>query len=69
MRVAKFTVPVFVLTEFLDYINKKELKSTIVSKKANMYNIEIAYTKEQAPVIDEMEELVDVLVVLTLVSP
>jgi hypothetical protein len=68
MRVAKFTVHVLVLTEFLDYINKKGLKSTIVSKKADVYNIEIAYTKEQAHIIDEMEELVDVLVVLTLVS-
>lgn len=68
MRVAKFTVPVFVLTEFLDYVHTKGLKSTITSKKQDVYTIEIAYTKEQAPIIDEMEELVDILVVLTIVS-
>lgn len=67
MRVAKFNVPVFVLTEFLDYINTKGLKSTIVSKKDDMYNVEIAYAKEQAHIIDEIEELVDVLGILALV--
>ncbi len=68
MRVAKFTVPVLVLTEFLDYINAIGLKSTIVSKQADAYNIEVPYTKEQAPLIEDMKELVDVLVVLVLAS-
>lgn len=68
MRAAKFNVPVLVLPEFLDYVNTKGLKSTIVSKKDDVYTIEIPYTKEQAPIIDEMEELVKVLVVLTVVT-
>ena len=68
MRIAKFTVPVVVLTEFLDYINSRGLKSTIVSKKEDVYHIEIPYTKEQESIIDEMEELVDVLVALVAIS-
>jgi hypothetical protein len=68
IRIIKFTVPASVLTEFLDYINSKGLKSTIGSKKEDMYEIEVAYTKEQEPIIDEMEALVGVLVVLALAS-
>jgi hypothetical protein len=64
MRTAKFNVHVCGLTEFLNYINSQGLKSTIVSKKDDVYNIEITYTREQAPIIAEMEELVDVLIVL-----
>lgn len=68
MRIAKFNVPVSVLTEFLDYIDAKGLKGTIISKKDDMSSIEIPYTKEQASIIDELEELVNVLVVVTMAS-
>jgi hypothetical protein len=68
MRIAKFNVPVSVLTEFQYYINAKGLKSKIISKKDDMCNIEIPYTKEQASIIDELEELVNVLVVVTMAS-
>lgn len=68
MRVAKFNIPVFMLTEFLNYIHTIGLKSTIVSKKEDVYHIEIPYTKEQASLIGDMEELVDILVVLTIAS-
>ena len=68
MRTAKFIIPVSVLTEFLDYINSQGLKSTIVSRKEDVCDIEIAYTKEQAHIIDDMEEFVNLLVGLVLAS-
>ena len=68
MRVAKFNVPVFMLTKFLDFINKQGLKSTIVSKKEEIYQIEIPFMIGQAPIIGEMEELVEVLAILVLGS-
>jgi hypothetical protein len=68
MRTAKFNVPVSVLTEFQYFINAKGLKSTIASKKDDVCNIEIPYTKEQVSIIDELEELVNVLVVVTMAS-
>ncbi len=68
MRTAKFIIPVSVLTEFLDYINRQGLKSTIVSRIEDVCNIEIAYTKEQAHIIDDMEEFVSLLLGLVLAS-
>ena len=68
MRTAKFIIPVSVLTEFLDYINSQGLKSTIVSRIEDVCDIEIAYTKAQEHIIDDMEEFVNLLVGLVLAS-
>ena len=68
MRTAKFTVPVSALTGFLEYVHTKGLKSTITSKKEEKYIIQISYTKEQTPIIEELQELIKVLGVLFLAS-
>ena len=68
IKTAKFNIPISVLTEFIDFINSQGLKGTIVSKKDDMYNIEIPYTKEQAYIIEGMKELAEVFSTLALVS-
>jgi hypothetical protein len=68
MRVAKFKVPVSVSKEFFEYTNKKGLQCNIVSTKETEYEIEIPFTKEQYPIIDELEELIGLLVTLTIIG-
>jgi hypothetical protein len=68
MRVAKFKVPVSVSKEFIDYTNKKGLQCNIVATKETEYEIEIPFTKEQYPIIDELEELEDLLDTLTIIG-
>ena len=68
MRVAKFKVPVSVSKEFFGYTNKKGLQCNIVATKEAEYEIEIPFTKEQYPIIDELEELIGLLVTLTIIG-
>ena len=68
IKTAKFNIPVSMLTEFIDFINSQGLKGTILSKKDDMYNIEIPDTKEQSYIIKGMTELVGVFTTLALVS-
>lgn len=62
MRIAKFDVPAEVLAEFIDAVCDKELKSTIVSRTEDEYNIEIDFDKNDVDKIDELEEELDSLI-------
>jgi hypothetical protein len=62
MRTSKFDVPVEVLTDFLDASCDKGISSTIVSRTRNEYKIEIDYEKEEASLIDELEEELESLI-------
>jgi hypothetical protein len=68
MRVAKFKVPVNVSKELFEYTNNKGLQCNIVATKEDEYELEIPFTKEQYPIIDELEELIGLLVTLTIIG-
>ena len=68
IRTAKFDIPANALTEFIDFINMQGLKPSILSKKDDMYKIEVPYTKEQSHIIEGINDLLYVLTTLALVS-
>jgi hypothetical protein len=68
IRTAKFDIPANALTEFIDFINMQGLKPRILSKKDDMYKIEIPYTKEQSHIIEGINDLLYVLTTLALAS-
>ncbi len=68
IRTAKFDIPANALTEFIDFINLQGLKPSILSKKDDMYKIEVPYTKEQSHIIEGINDLIDVLTALAIVS-
>lgn len=68
MRVAKFKIPVSVFPEFLKYTQPLGLKSTVISTKEEMYEIEIPFTKEQNSLIDELEQLIEVFLLVSVIG-
>jgi len=64
IRTAKFNIQENLQPEFNVLINERGLKSTVISKKDEICVIEIIYTKEQTPIIDETEKIIDVFIAL-----
>ena len=62
MRKVQFDVPADVLAEFVDAASSKELNSRITGRDEDSYEIEIEYTKDEAELIDELEDELERLV-------
>ncbi len=67
IRIAKFNIQEVLQPEFNELITERGLKGAVISKKDDVCVIEITYTKEQTPIIDEIEKIIDVFIALALV--
>ena len=64
IRTVKFNIQENLQTEFNELINERGLTGTVISKREDICVIEIIYTKEQTPIIDETEKIIDVFIAL-----
>ncbi|MHB8260348.1 MAG: hypothetical protein ACYDCN_05710 [Bacteroidia bacterium] len=67
IRTAKCIIPAGVQEEFNDFINAKGLKGVFIPAKDDMCAVEITYSKSQAAIIDEIEEVIVVFTALGLI--